>query len=474
MITTSPVATTTAAAPGVARWWHRDRPVAMVVALVALAAALAGLGVRATYGARTTSDEPHYLLTALSLAEDGDLDLADELAEERWRPFHEVDLPIQERVLADGRMVSPHDPLLPLLAAPAMAVGGWAAVKVLLAVVAGATAAATTLLATRRFGVAPIVAGAVTATAFASWPLAGYGAQVYPELLAALATVVGTGAATTTRPGRRHAVVLVLAVVALPWLAVKYVPVGMAIAVVALWRWRLHRRLVATCVAVLGVAVVVWLVVHQVVWTGWTPYASADHFAARGEFSVVGFRPDPVGRSRRLVGLVLDRDFGLAAWQPAWLAAPAGIAVGLRSGTGRATVAVVAAGWATATFVALTMHGWWLPGRQVVVVLPLVAVLVAAWLDATTWRWARPVVALAGLLGVVTFGWLVVDGLAGRLTWVVDFATVGDPVYGLRRALLPDYLRVTVATWLRHAIGLTALAGLGLATWWHDGQHPAR
>ena len=30
---------------------------------------------RATYGARTTADEPQYLLSALSLAEDGDLSL---------------------------------------------------------------------------------------------------------------------------------------------------------------------------------------------------------------------------------------------------------------------------------------------------------------------------------------------------------------------------------------------------------------
>ena len=40
---------------------------------------------------------------------------------------------------------------------------------------------------------------------------------------------------------------------------------------------------------------------------------------------------------------------------------------------------IVAAGWATATFVALTMHGWWFPGRQVIVVLPLVAAAIASW-----------------------------------------------------------------------------------------------
>ena len=34
---------------------------------------------------------------------------------------------------------------------------------------------------------------------------------------------------------------------------------------------------------------------------------------------MIGSHPDYFGRSRRLVGLFVDRDFGIAAWQPAWL-----------------------------------------------------------------------------------------------------------------------------------------------------------
>lgn len=39
---------------------------------------LAALDASATYGARTTADEPQYLLTATLLAEDLDLDVSDE------------------------------------------------------------------------------------------------------------------------------------------------------------------------------------------------------------------------------------------------------------------------------------------------------------------------------------------------------------------------------------------------------------
>ena len=37
------------------------RAAMVIVAVVAFGAAAAGVGVRASYGARTTADEPHYL-----------------------------------------------------------------------------------------------------------------------------------------------------------------------------------------------------------------------------------------------------------------------------------------------------------------------------------------------------------------------------------------------------------------------------
>ena len=110
------------------------------------------------------------------------------------------------------------------------------------------------------------------------------------------------------------------------------------------------------------------------------PYAAGDHFVG-GELSVVGTEPDYLGRSRQLLGLLVDRGFGLAAWQPAWLlAVPAVAALARRRPPGWGALALpLAAGWLVATFVALTMQGWWFAGRQVVVVLPLAALAVAWW-----------------------------------------------------------------------------------------------
>ena len=58
-----------------------------------------GIGVRALYGAHVAVDEQQYLLTAISLAEDGNLDITDELAEQRWRAFADVAPPSRPRCL---------------------------------------------------------------------------------------------------------------------------------------------------------------------------------------------------------------------------------------------------------------------------------------------------------------------------------------------------------------------------------------
>jgi hypothetical protein len=291
-------------------WWAM-----VMVGMLAFAAAAAGIAVSATHGTRTTADEPQYLLTAISLAEDRDLDIGDELADGRWRPFHALPLPEQTEPLAGGRRLSPHDPLLPLLLAGPVAVGGWVGAKLAMAAMAGLLAALALWTAVRRLGV-PIGTAALAVGVFAcSPPLAVYGSQVYPELPAALAVLAAVAALLSpAAPGGRATLVVGGAVVALPWLGVKYAPVAAAIALVACWRLvrtgRGRRALVlAGSLAAAGVA---FLVLHRWWYGGWTPYAAGDHFV-QGELSVVGTEPDYLGRSRRLVGLLVDRGFGLAA-----------------------------------------------------------------------------------------------------------------------------------------------------------------
>lgn len=444
-------------------------PAAAAVAMLAMLAAALGIGVRSTFGAQLAGDEPQYLLTALSLAEDGDLDIADELAAQRWRAFADVEPPVQTAARGDGSRISPHDPLLPaLLAAPA-GWGGWVGAKLALTLLAGTLAAVTLWTAVRRFAVPVPLAAVGVGIAAGSAPLAMYGQQLYPELPAALA-VVAAVAALTGPAGRRQLVVLVVAVVALPWLSVKYAPVAAALGALGLARWwRAGRRrrsrtpwalVTAGLLAVLGA---VYLAVHRALWGGWTVYASGDHFERTGEFSVMGTDPDYAGRALRLVGLLVDREFGLAAWQPAWLlVVPALAALAVRRPPGGGALALpLATGWVVATFVALTMHGFWWPGRQVVVVLPLATVGMLWWL-ARAGTAVRGVAIGLGLAGILSYGWLLAEGYARQLTWVSGFPTTDSPAYRLLRPLLPDYQG---KFWTGHLAWMVMLILLAAAGW---------
>ncbi len=455
---------------------RRLRIALAVVGLAAAIASAAGIGVRSTYGGRAAVDEPQYLLTALSLGEDRDLSIADELAAERWRDFHTSRLPVQTEVLAGGRQVSPHDPLLPLLLAVPMTVGGFVLAKLTLCVLSGLLAALTLWVAVRRTGAPVVLSGVVVGFFATTAPLAVYGQQVYPELPAALA-VMAAVAALTGELSRRALSVTAAAVVVLPWLSIKYVPVAAALAAVVLWQlWRAGRTRAAVVVgAALGVAGIAYLAGHRVLYGGWTSYATGDHFQSSGEFGVVGFQPNYLGRSARLVGLLVDRGFGVAAWQPMWLLAIPALAVAVRRRPRwlPAVVVPLLAGYLTATFVAVTMHGFWWPGRQLVVVLPLAVVLVVWW-AAQVRRPVRLAALGLGALGALNYLWLVAEGRARQLTWVVDFEEVGSPAYRWLRPLLPDYRNPSAGVWIRHGIWIAvflALAAVELGASLNNREH---
>jgi hypothetical protein len=159
----------------------------------------------------------------------------------------------------------------------------------------------------------------------------------------------------------------------------------------------------------------------------------------------------------------VDRGFGLAAWQPAWLlAVPALAVMARRRPAGWAALAApLAAGWLVASFVALTMHGWWFAGRQVVVVLPLAALAIAWWAGADRRR--RLLLAVAGGVGVLAQLWLVAEGAAGRVTWAVDFTATANPLYRAWRLALPDYLAMSWRTWALHGAWLVVLTAWAVA-----------
>lgn len=391
------------------------------VALLVLVACAAGIPVRSSPSGQTDVDEPQYLMTAQSIWRDGDVDIANQLAEESWRDFHRPGtIGRQTQPRADGSALSPHDPLLPVLLAVPVGLFGWVGAKLFLALVAAYLAALTLWVGVRRLGLALRPTAVVVGLAGATSPLAVYGQQVYPEIVAALAVVVAVALVTGTASTGR-AVGVVLALSALPWLSVKYAPVAVALGLAA--AVTMGRRRDRPGLAVLGVGAALmtggYLLVHRLVYGGWTVYAAGDEFQRNGEFSVVGFAPDYPARSVRLLGLVIDADFGLAAWQPAALVVFGAVVFVAHRGLPHRLVLLLplAAGWLTATYIAITMQGYWWPGRQLVVVLPLAVLCTAGWIGRLGTR-ARIAWLVAGLWGSGIYATVLVAGLRGRATWV--------------------------------------------------------
>jgi hypothetical protein len=426
---------------------------------------MAGVAAHATYGAPVSADEPQYLLTAISLGHDGNLDISDELAGEDYWSFHPRTLDPQTYALdAGGQQLSPHDPLLPAVLALPVRVAGWRAAKVTLALCAGALASLTAWVAIRRFGVRPGVALSVVAVFSCTAPLATYATQVYPEIPAAFAVMAVVAAATGGLRTRGLAVATV-ALVALPWLSVKYVPVAAALGASMLWQLRRRPRTALVVAALVGLLGVVYLVAHHRIYGGWTAYATGDHFEQTGEFSVIGTSPNYLGRSRRLVGLLVDRGFGLAAWMPGWLLLPVALgAIARRRPRHWPVLAIpVAAGWFVATFVALTMHGWWWPGRQVVVILPVVVVAFAWVVDRVPA--VRVPLAVATVIGVLTWWWTTIEAITMRHVLIVDFEQTANPWYRLWHHLLPDGRSPHIGDDLLTTLWWLVVVGLAVAGW---------
>ena len=395
---------------------------------------------RSTYGAQVSVDEPQYLLTALSIGEDLDLDISDEIEEEKFRSFHEIGLNTQTIDMnSSGQRLSPHDPLLPLLLSVPMRIAGWVGARALLAGFAGLLASRTLWVAVRRFKVSPKTAAWVVGAFGAAPPLCSYGSQIYPEVPAALAVVLAIASATGA-PSKRNAAAFVLSITALPWLSVKYMPVALTIfLLVAFVKKKTERQFISAYTAVSFVLMAaIYLLFHKFVYQGWTVYSAGDHFI-ENEFNVIGGNPDIWGRSKRFIGLLVDRGFGLAAWTPSFLIFPAafGFLCKKKIDSWQYLVFPFLIGWSTATWLAFTMHGWWWPGRQTVAVLPLAVIAIAIAIDNFK-KFLFPTV-FATVVGSIGWIWIAVEAQTGRRALIVDFEDTSWPWYKIWSKIFPDY-----------------------------------
>jgi hypothetical protein len=396
------------------------RTAALWLLLFGVYAATLGLGAfgDSDYG----GDEPHYLLAAESLVEDGDVDVKNQYAARAYADFYPYDLD-RHGEETQGRLNEPHGLGFPLLIAPAYALGGARAVELFLAAIAALSVALAYRLALRVVP-DPWAIGAAFAAGL-SPPFLAYSTAVYPELTAgaALAGAALLALRLDNRPSRRDGFGCFALLGILPWIGTKFVPAGLVIgylAARALWRVR-RRTLAIGSVEVSLFSVALYIGLNEALYGGPTPYA-----ADLGEETATdaSFPGGYLERAYRLVALFIDREYGLLRWAPVFLLAFAGLWLFWRSRRDRLARAVpaireieltaglccaaIGAQLAVAAFLAPTMFGFWFPTRHLLAALPLAIPLVAWGLRFTP--------RLGAALAVLTLAgsvWLYVDVRAG-------------------------------------------------------------
>ncbi|MDQ3647282.1 MAG: hypothetical protein M3433_01610 [Actinomycetota bacterium] len=349
------------------------------------------VGLEAEGASRFAGDEPHVLLAAQSLVEDGDLDVADQLRDRVYLDFQ----PAPVRAIGEareGRLYEPVGVGLAVLVSPAFALGGATAVSLLLASV-GALAICLGYRLALRVVPDPWALGAAVAVGL-SPPVLVHATAVLPELAAGAALAGATLLALRQeeRVSRRETFGLFALLGLLPWLGLKFLPAGVVIGVFAARiLWRARRRVLATGGVELAIfSLAFWVGINQGIYGGATPYTV--NLAGHGPTGAEGL-PEHLERAPRLVSLFVDPGLGLLRWAPVLVLAFAGLfflARSSRGGLARALpgvkeieraaglcAAVAGVQLLVAVFLAPSIAGGAFPPRHLVAVLPLLVALVA-------------------------------------------------------------------------------------------------
>jgi hypothetical protein len=339
-------------------------------------------------------DEPHYLMVAASLLEDGDLALQEDYAAGRYRAFHPADLEPHYRVRGrDGAIYSLHAVGLSLLILPAYAAGGYAAVSFFMALLGVAAAWQVRELVRETLGDGG-VADAVGWIAGVTPPLLHFAGLVFTEVPAALGLTVALRVALGP-PSAARAWGAGVLLASLPWLNVRYAILAGIVLLATMVR-RPSPRVAAGWLIPMAASAAALAAYHHVLYGFFDPRRV---YGRRPEFSAAVI---PTG----LPGLLFDQEFGLWVYAPVFALAVPGLVrlARARRLEGATAAALVVAVVSIASAWPMWRGGFNPPARFLLPVLPAMALGVAAWLK-------RGLTFPAAML----IGWSAWTGLAGAV-----------------------------------------------------------
>jgi hypothetical protein len=329
----------------------------------------------------TASDEPHYLIVMQSLVLDHDLDLANDYAGDRYLSYYPAKIDDIHGIHVGSAIYSIRDLGLVFLGAIPFAIGERTGVLALLCV-AGALLAFQLYLLLRDLAFDKRVAFLAVSAVVFSHPVLTYTAEVYPELLAALAFVTAVRALRRGRLSTAADLGLAsLCVGTLPWLTTRawftVIGVGAVIAYRAFRPFGMRRVVAGALPFVALILLLSYLNYRQ--FGLFMP--SAGYYLIRDQQQVLAFEPQ-VGA----VGLFFDRTFGLIGRAPLYLLAFLGLfPLWRRRGAHRDELVALGLGWLLAFLYIADIAYWWADGspssRYLVATIPLLAAGVAGGIE---------------------------------------------------------------------------------------------
>jgi hypothetical protein len=411
------------------RWVDAWRLVLIVGCCLAIYAAFIPQIIR--YLDPLTGDEPFYVMTAISLAYDRDLNEINNYQRRDFDSFYPPDplpegwqgwpnfprtLPPHMADSARAGLYSKHGlGVAALITIPYVwggqigqetaqgngvalpsGRGGRIGVMLFLNAVAALVAVNMVLLA-RRYGLGWVAAVALMVPLAFSNPLMSYAYLIFPEMFAALAIIYAFRRSREPENNAAQWFGVGLALATLPWLHARFVPaiLGLvALLVVGWWRERSWGRrlagLLPPAISAVGLFSYYLIIYHR-------PWPSADDHA--------GFNW-PHQMLNAAFGLFLDEQWGLLIYAPLYLLAGAGMITLWQRWRGEAgaLLAVLLPYLAMIAFYRVWWGEWGPPARYLAPIVPLAIAPIAAWVGAVRRPVAAGTVALLALPGLAMMG----------------------------------------------------------------------
>ena len=253
------------------------------------------------------------------------------------------------------------------------------------------------------------------------------------------------------------------------WLGSKYVALVLPVAVYFLFKADRPGQIVLVAVGGVSAALFAWFHLH--VFGGLTPYGVNVVYDQWNTVEIFGGHVGFSERYYRIWGLFIDRRFGIGRWAPLLLAAAPALAllaasrIYQKSWEQRLLLALIVTQLLIATFVAITMMGWWFPGRTMLTVLPLFVVPLALLIARASALGRAFIVALGAYTLAITAG-LAQAGHAGEITIAVDPFDMTFVPFQAIAGLFPLYTRWTAETWqLTYLWWALFIGAVGAAMW---------